>query len=103
MDQDPQKILTFSKKHVNIIIERQCANNCKEDTMSYEKPTTVTIQPSELNKIVIAGANSTCGSIGCETTWAGNAPDCSDTYHDGCLEENNWSSGECQYGTWKDR
>ncbi len=72
--------------------------------MKYEKPMLIKISKDELRKFILVKANSACGSSGCENAFAGNKPDCEDTYHNACLDENNWSSGECiTGGSWRDR
>lgn len=72
--------------------------------MNYEKPTLTKFSKKELKLAIIAKANSACGNSGCEDTFAGNSPDCSDIYHNTCLDENNWTSGECiTGGSWRDR
>lgn len=72
--------------------------------MEFEKPTLTVISKEELKQVIFAKANSTCGSAGCTDTFAGNMPDCDDTYHNACLDEQNWTSGECiSGGSWRDR
>jgi len=71
--------------------------------MEYLKPSATKLNSGELKNVVKAKANSSCGSIGCDGTWAGNEPDCADVYHNACLDEDNWNSGECEYGSWLDR
>ena len=70
----------------------------------YVKPTIKKYSKNELERFIISRANSACGNLGCETVYAGNKPDCDDVYHNACLDENNWTSGECiTGGSWKDR
>ena len=72
--------------------------------MKYEKPTLIKLSKEELKRVIVAKANSACGSEGCENVFAGSKPDCSDVYHNTCLDENNWTSGECiTGGSWRDR
>ena len=72
--------------------------------MNYEKPTLTIISKEELCRIILVKANSACGSAGCEGVFSGNKPDCEDVYHNACLDENNWKSGECiTGGSWRDR
>lgn len=70
--------------------------------MNYQKPLFTKIDSEELKKIIKLRADSRCGNAGCEGVWAGNLPHCTDVYHDTCLDENNWSLGECKYGSWLD-
>ena len=72
--------------------------------MNYEKPTLTKLSKEEMKRAIVVKANSACGDMGCENVFAGNSPDCSDVYHDACLDENNWTSGECiTGGSWRDR
>ncbi len=72
--------------------------------MNYEKPAMKRISKEMLLKLIKAKANSACGDLGCETVFAGNLPDCDDIYHNVCLDENNWTYGECiTGGSWRDR
>ena len=72
--------------------------------MDYRKPQATKIEATDLKRIVKVNANSQCGSLGCDDVWAGNLPDCDDVYHDRCLDEDNWTAGECLFGSsWKDK
>ena len=70
----------------------------------YVKPSMKKYSKNELKRLIISRANSACGNLGCDSVYAGNQPDCNDVYHNACLDENNWTSGECiTGGSWKDR
>lgn len=71
--------------------------------MKYQKPSATKFTAKDLKQIIKAKASSRCGMAGCENPWVGNEPDCTDVYHNACLDENNWSSGSCRYGSWLDR
>ena len=72
--------------------------------MEYEKPTLIKLSKEELKRVIIVKANSACVSFGCEEVFAGNQPDCNDLYHNACLDEDNWTAGECiTGGSWKDK
>ncbi len=72
--------------------------------MNYEKPKLIKLTKEELKRAIVASANSACGNLGCDDVFAGDAPDCSDRYHEACLDEDNWTSGECiTGGSWRDR
>lgn len=69
---------------------------------NYIKPCAVKINKDELSKLIKIQASNSCGAVGCERVWAGSKDDCTDVYHDACLDESKWTAGECQYGSWLD-
>ncbi len=72
--------------------------------MKFEKPTLVKITKEELKKLIVVKANSACGNAGCDSVFSSNTPDCNDVYHNACIDEENWTSGDCiSGGSWKDK